>query len=218
MSRFLNIHKLKPFHNPSNSNFDDSKHKAKESRKPAFTRSAMWKSLVIFAVVINHIILLHPSESSSAICIQTLSLPGIIMSYGNWVWRTWRWAIGPQTGFSIKVPVVSFERSKRPTGFHKSSSGCPLICTPKTGVYPHGLLARKWNSPAFIVVEDSNRDVIYQETSQKILENGRLVIHWYIKGNYCILSIFDRLSWHYILTLGLVSDSYHLGLSNNHPW
>lgn len=47
-------------------------------RKPALTRATHRKSLIIRAIIVNHVIFLHPSKASTTSRIQTLSLPSIV--------------------------------------------------------------------------------------------------------------------------------------------
>lgn len=134
----------------------------KEPRVPALPRPTLGKSLKIGTIVVNHVILLHPSESSSPICIESLSFPisSISHSIGR-QWRARRWVPRPHTGIGIEVSIVGSERSLGPICFHEPTSRCPLVCVPKARVKLHGLALWKGNPNGFLVFEYSYGDVIH---------------------------------------------------------
>jgi len=59
---------------------------------------------------------------------------------------TGRSAIGPSTGISFEVSVVSCKGCLRPVRLHQPASCSPVIGVPEAGVNPHGLALGERNS------------------------------------------------------------------------
>lgn len=160
-------------------------HFLKEPNVQTLAWAAPWKSLEVGAIVVNHVVLLHPSESSSSIRVQPLGLPSTIRLSSCELWSTGRWAYRPVAGVgAFEVPKVRSERSLRPIRFHKPATRRPLVCVPEARVKLHGLALRERNPDGFIVVEYSKRDVIHQETAkEKISYKVKFVMLKWIINN-----------------------------------
>ena len=122
---------------------------------------ALRKPFGVSAIIVNHIVLLHPSQSLLTCWIQLLREPRI-------VWWARTWAAGWCTRWNcacicIEVSVWGSERSLAPICLHKPTSCCPIICIPQTWVNPHCLVFREWNSVWFHVLELSDWSAIHRE-------------------------------------------------------
>lgn len=130
----------------------------------AFFGKALGKSLCVSAVIVNHVVVLHPFEFLFAAGIQSLIEP--ITSRG-WAWSARRFSRRPDTSFGIKVPVRGRERSFAPVCLDKSASCSPVVGIPDTWLYPHRLVFWKWDAHALQVFELSNRCPIDRETEMQ---------------------------------------------------
>ena len=129
----------------------------------AFWRKALRKSLSVCAVVVYHVILLHPLEPLLACWVHLFGEPSIATWWGGrWSWTTRRCPRGPNTSTCIEVSIGSCERSLCPICLHKSTPCGPIISIPEAWVYLHGLVFWKWNANWLQVLELSNGSAIYR--------------------------------------------------------
>jgi len=125
---------------------------------------ALRKSVGVSAIIVNHVILLNPTQSILVWWIQLLGIPGIGGArVGSARRRWWWWWSRRDTGICLEIPVRSCERSLAPISLHKTTSCCPVIGIPEARVYPHWLILRECNSFWFHVLEFSYRSPIYWE-------------------------------------------------------
>lgn len=132
----------------------------------AFMREALWESLSVFAVIIDHVIILNPFHLTLACKIKVLPEPWVAdgVREGR-IWTARRCSIIPNTSIDTKVSIGSNEGCLCPINLDKSTSCCPVISIPKTRVNPHLLVLREWNTNSFQVLEFSNWNAIYIETN-----------------------------------------------------
>ena len=139
-----------------------------EVSAPALNRNALWESLKIVAVVIDHEVLLNPSQFSSAIGIKLVALPCSI-----------REGIGGELcGFEIAV--VGCKGCLGPISFHQTTSGGPVISVPQARIDSHGLLLWERNANSLTILEHPYGNVIHQESAKQI--NGFVFLSL-MKGN-----------------------------------
>ena len=136
---------------------------SKESWSLAFSWDTLRESFQVSAVVVNHVLVLHPSKPVAAGGIKSLNLPGTVL-HGIRGCGGARWSRWPNTSIGFEISVRSSERSLCPVSLHEPPSRCPIISVPETRINPHGLLRRERHSDWFRVVEYSYRDVVHQET------------------------------------------------------
>ena len=138
------------------------------SRDVAFWRKTLWEALSVCAIIVNHVVLLHPLQPLMACSVQFL-------------WKPWTTATGgcrrsfsarrcsrrPYASLSIEVSVGSCEWSLCPICLHKSTSCCPVISIPQTRIYPHWLILWEGNPNSLRVLELSNGSAINWESELK---------------------------------------------------
>ena len=132
----------------------------------AFGWETLREAFQVSAVVVNHILLLHPTNPSSICCIKCLILPRISLQR-IWIVDTRWWPRWPNTSIGLKISVRGFEWCFGPVSLHKPPSRCPIIGIPEAWVNPHGLAVGEWNTKWFQVVEHSYRNVIYQKPDKQ---------------------------------------------------
>ncbi|KAG6407123.1 hypothetical protein SASPL_130106 [Salvia splendens] len=116
-----------------------------ESGTLALERRSLRESIGIYAVIVNHVILLHPSESVSRLGVELLS-------------RARRSGCARA---NVEVPVVSGERSVCPVGLHAAALRGPVVRVPEAAVYPHRLVGGEGHARATVVVEYSYGAIIH---------------------------------------------------------
>ena len=134
-----------------------------ESGLLALNREALREALEVIAVVVDHVLLLHPPQPVPSRRIQPLILPSGVPKGGGVVAAGF--SGGPDAGVGVEVPVGGGERSLCPVGLHKPASRRPVVGVPQTRVDPHRLSLRIWNSGRFVVVENPNRNVVHQKAA-----------------------------------------------------
>lgn len=137
----------------------------------AFRWQALREPLDVWAVIVNHVVFLHPSKPFLTRWIQFLWKPCIRR---RGVWRTirrCRCSIRQSTSIGFEVPVRSSERSMGPICLHQSTPSCPVISVPKTWVYSHGLVFGEWDSHWFHVLELSDWCTINREAEKQNQHN-----------------------------------------------
>ena len=116
----------------------------------ALTREAVWESLGIFAIVIGHVIVPHPFHLAFASDIELFPDPWVADGVSKArFWFTRRCSVRPSTGIDVEVPKRSNEGCFCPICLNSSTTCCPVISFPKTGVNPHWLVLREWNANGF---------------------------------------------------------------------
>lgn len=137
----------------------------------AFRRKTLWETLGISAVVVYHVVLLHPLNSGLPCCIHWLLHPWLVWW---WIvrWTRWAWRRSPNTCFSIEVPIRGCEWSLAPISFHQASPCGPVISIPKTWIYPHGLGFGKRNTFWFKILEFPYGCPIHRESNKRITRKG----------------------------------------------
>ena len=138
----------------------------------ALCGKALRKSLGVSAIIVNHVILLHPIQFPLVWWIQLLGVvPGIGGARVRTARRRWWWWSIRVTCIGIEIPIRSCERSLAPIGLHKTTSCCPVISIPKARVYPHWLIIRECNSFWFHVLEFSYGSPIYWEAETCVIDS-----------------------------------------------
>ena len=117
-----------------------------------FWRESPRESFCVNAIVVNHVIHLHPHQPLQAWCIQLFCQP--------WIGIAGISLGGPNASLCTKVPMGSDERSFGPICFDKTASCCPLISIPYTWKNSHRLPLGEWNFSWIQVLELSNRGTI----------------------------------------------------------
>lgn len=124
-------------------------------------RKPFWEALCVCAIIINHVILLHPLEFLSACFIKLIDLHPcrgwrIRRARRRNDWTCWV----TNASFGIKVSTRSCKWSFCPICFDKTASCCPVISVPETRVYSHWLVFWVRNVDWLQVLELSNRCAI----------------------------------------------------------
>ena len=142
----------------------------------AFRRKALWESLGVRAVIVDHVILLHPFHSLLACGIKLLWVP-LCTGGGRSgsIWTARRCSRRPDAGISIEVPIGGSEGSLAPVCLDKPTSCCPVICIPETGVYPHGLVLWVWNTNWLRVLELPDGGAIHREAETEIPQMSKSI-------------------------------------------
>lgn len=121
----------------------------------ALWRQPLGEPLGVSTVIIDHIVISHP--------LKLLLLVGIQILLYNEVGRR---------SDSTEVAEGCHKGGFIPVALDEPTSGCPIICIPKAGVYPHCLAIRKMKivTQLFLpVLEHSNRSPIYRESQVELL-------------------------------------------------
>lgn len=92
----------------------------------AFRGKTLREPLHISAVIVNHVILLHPSQSLHACWVHLLIHPSTLV----WRWLAWRSTRGPNTSIGIEIPEGGNEGSLAPVCFDKPTSCGPVLGIP----------------------------------------------------------------------------------------
>ncbi|GER53425.1 altered inheritance of mitochondria protein 21 [Striga asiatica] len=116
-----------------------------EPRALALDRSSLRKPLIIGTIVVDHVPLLNPSQSLSSINIKLLSL------------KLW-------AALDLEISVIGHKRSLCPVSLDPAALSSPLVCIPQTAVHSHRLAVGERYPTPFVVVENSNRTVVHQES------------------------------------------------------
>ena len=146
----------------------------------AFRREALGKPLSVWAVIIYHVVLLHPFQPLLTCTVQLLWKPWTTIG-GRWrsSWTT-RWCSRrPCASISFEVSVGSSKGCLAPVCLDKSTSCCPIISIPKTWVYPHWLVLWKWNPNWLWVLELSNGSAIHRVSEQQL----KMLVCAHYEGN-----------------------------------
>lgn len=130
----------------------------------AFDREALRKTLDICAVIVDHVVVLHPFQPFLTCTVQLLWKPIAI------TWSARRCSRGPNTSFSVKISVRGSERSYTPICLDKSTSGCPIISIPEARVYSHRLALQEWNTVGLLILELSNGSAINWKTETRTVQ------------------------------------------------
>ena len=140
----------------------------------AFGWETLRETFKVIAIVVNHVLLLHPSDSVPFSCIRSSILPftGLQRIGGQ---GDTGWLRGPNTSIGFEVSVRSCKWSFCPVSLYKPTSCCPVISIPEAWVNPHGLAFGKWNTNWFQVVKHSYRNVIHQEPVKQEVANVSLI-------------------------------------------
>ena len=120
----------------------------------SFWRHPLGEPLGVRIVIIDHIVILHPLELLLLVRVQSILYNEIGIRSGR-------------RSDSTKDGKGCNKGGFTPVGLHKPTSGCPIICIPKAGVYPHCLAIRKMKivTQLFLpVLEHSNGSPIYRES------------------------------------------------------
>lgn len=126
----------------------------------ALDRDSFGKPRKISAVIVDHLLLLHPSNSVSAVSVEPLSLPRLVAER---VVPTRPGHARPRV--DLEVPVMSGEGSLGPIRLHPPSLRRPVIGIPQAAVHPHRLPRWERNSRVGVVGEHPHRDVVNQESA-----------------------------------------------------
>lgn len=116
----------------------------------AFRRKPLREPLYISAVVINHIVLLHPSQSLQTGGVKLLPHPSVISR------RAGRGTRRPHASITVEVPKWCGEWRLGPIGLHKPAPRGPVISIPQARVDLHRLVLRVWHASRLSVLELSN--------------------------------------------------------------
>ncbi|URE47645.1 STYKc [Musa troglodytarum] len=122
--------------------------------KGALCRQALWEPLEVAAVVVDHVVRLHPLHLLLACGVQLLAPPPA--------------AAGDSVG--REASVRGRERRLRPVGLDQAASGSPVIRVPEAGVEPHGLVLGERDAPRFQVLEVSDRGAVDHEAAEEATE------------------------------------------------
>lgn len=98
--------------------------------KIALWSKTLTESLCVCAIIVNHIILLHPLNPPLIRIIKRLPVPCSFIG----VWLARRSTIRPYASIGIEVRVGGSEGRLVPIDFYKSTSCGPVISIPETGV------------------------------------------------------------------------------------
>lgn len=132
------------------------------------------KTLHISAVIVHHVILLHPFKPLLACRIQLLFKPSVVG------WRRWRFrgaggdAGWPNTCITLEVPVGSGKRCLGPVSFYEPTSCGPVIGVPKARVHSHGLTLWEWNATWLGILELSDGSPINIKAERRTSKGKRL--------------------------------------------
>lgn len=136
-------------------------------------RKSLRESVMVSAVIVNHVILLHPVES---VFVQLFVRP-----------RTWsrRWCIRIRFRMARRraywwKPNACPERSSAPVCLHATALRCPVIRVPQARVYSHCLVLWVWNSNTFWILELSNWCPIHRESEIELLLSVSFALGEYI--------------------------------------
>ncbi|KAL0399643.1 UNVERIFIED_CONTAM: hypothetical protein Sradi_2307600 [Sesamum radiatum] len=107
-----------------------------ESGAPAFGGYTLRKPLDISAIIVDHVLLLNPSQSISALPIKPRGLPCLRLERVR--------GLGParrsgHAAIDVEVPVRGHEWSLAPISLHPPALCCPVICIPQAALHSHGL-------------------------------------------------------------------------------
>lgn len=132
-----------------------------------FCRKALGEAFCVLAIIINHVILLHPVKSLLACVIEFLREPRVaiirIRVTGRRT-RSWR----PDASINgVVVSVRSCERSLWPVRFYEAASRRPVIGVPETWVYSHRLALEIRYTKWLTVLELSNGCAINIEAGKE---------------------------------------------------
>ncbi|RRT45126.1 hypothetical protein B296_00035561 [Ensete ventricosum] len=134
----------------------------RRARNGALCRQALWEPLEVAAVVVDHVVLLHP--------LHLLLAPPPAAAAGD--------SVGPEAS------IRGGERRLRPVGLDQAASGSPVIRVPEAGVDSHGLVLGERDAPRFQVLEVSDRGAVDHEAAEErrrqeceigIVDDGRMV-------------------------------------------
>jgi len=140
-------------------------------KNPSSQSTLSWKalgeSLRITAVVVNHVLPLHPSHPSVAHRVQLMGVPRILNRWstrGHHVLRrATRGTIRPHASIGIEVPVVRGEGRMSPVSLDEPPHCGPVIGIPQAGVQSHRLVLGERYPTRLVILEISNRNVIDQQ-------------------------------------------------------
>ena len=127
----------------------------------ALWRQALGESLLISAVVVDHVVPLHPPHPLLACGIQILVPP---VSTIRFLRRTVGSTGRPNTSISIKISVGGSEGGFGPVRLDAATLRRPVISIPEAGVDPHGLVLWKRNTLGLHILEVSDRCAINHES------------------------------------------------------
>lgn len=137
-----------------------------------FCRVSLRKPFFVFAVIVDHVILLNPFHLPLFTVIKRLPVPVIVAGIGLGrprIARSWGTPIRNTSITVIEILIGSSEGSFGPICLDKSTSCCPVVGIPKARVYFHGLISWEWDSNWLQVLEFPNGNAIDVETKiQKI--------------------------------------------------
>ena len=119
------------------------------------------ETLVICAVVINHVVISNPFQLTLLIPIQLLVNRGgpPVSLAGKGTLENAKGSI-PLTSSCIEFTQTGLEWCTGPVNFNQTASCCPVISVPQTRVDLHSLLVWETNSFTLVVPEDPNRYTI----------------------------------------------------------
>lgn len=130
----------------------------------AFRREALWESLGISAVIVDHILVLYPFQLVLAWQIKFFPHPRfnigdeIVLGIIGVARRS---SMRPNASIvGVEVPIVGREWCLAPVYLDESTSCCPVVRIPQTRIQPHWLVFWVWNTKGLPVLEFSNGDSV----------------------------------------------------------
>uniref|UniRef100_A0A7C8ZM73 Uncharacterized protein n=1 Tax=Opuntia streptacantha TaxID=393608 RepID=A0A7C8ZM73_OPUST len=102
--------------------------------KMAFFREALWEPLIVLAVVINHVLVPHPSELVLARTIKPSDHQAVVCSRAA---RGSSSSPNSNTSFGPEIPIGCSEGGLPPIRLDPAPLGCPLIRVPYARVQLH---------------------------------------------------------------------------------
>ncbi|KAL0353978.1 UNVERIFIED_CONTAM: hypothetical protein Sangu_0979100 [Sesamum angustifolium] len=154
-----------------------------ESGALAFGWDALTEPGHISAVIVDHMLLLDPSQPVSASGIKFLGLPFLVTESISRCRPAGSACRPVYARVDLEVPVVGHKWSFGPVRLDPPALCCPVICVPQAALYSHGLTCRKGDSDASVVVEYSNRNVVHQESEIAVYHT---VVNYVFQGKILI--------------------------------
>ncbi|MQM01647.1 hypothetical protein Taro_034404 [Colocasia esculenta] len=108
---------------------------------PALRGKPLREALHVGAVVVDHVVPLHPPQPLPAGGVQLLVPPGAAPRTGGrgFVRSAAGGAPGRDAGVGVEVSVGGDEGGLGPVGLYEAAAGGPVVGVPEAGVDPHGL-------------------------------------------------------------------------------